>query len=157
MTTTADPLSEVARIFDRAGIPYAVIGAHAVNAWLEPRFTADVDITAAIDPASLQRLKDLLAGEGYAVAGEHGTTLPSGPDFVRFASADGTVVLEVQAAKTELQRTLIGRAIAVPQSACIGTIEDLIVLKLIANGPKDRADLDGLVRLPDVDWMYVER
>ncbi len=31
-----DALVDVARVFEQAGIPYAVIGAHAVNVWLEP-------------------------------------------------------------------------------------------------------------------------
>lgn len=151
------PLDEIARLLDDAGVRYAVIGAHAVNAWLEPRYTADVDVTAAMDPQSLTRLRDALSRAGYAPAGEHGDDLPSGPDFLRFRSADGLVVLEIQAAKTALQRELIARAVSRSGSARVATAEDLIVLKLIANRPKDRNDLLGLVRLPAIDWSYVER
>jgi hypothetical protein len=39
----------------------------------------------------------------------------------------------------------------------VATPEDLIVLKLIADRPKDRQDLLGLVALPDLDWAYVAR
>ncbi len=39
----------------------------------------------------------------------------------------------------------------------VATPEDLIVMKLIANRAKDRADLDGRVRLEGLDWTYVER
>jgi hypothetical protein len=31
------------------------------------------------------------------------------------------------------------------------------VLKLIADRPKDRQDLLGLVALPDLDWAHIER
>ena len=31
-----------------------------------------------------------------------------------------------------------------------------IVVKLIADRPKDRIDLQGLVELPGLDWSYVE-
>jgi hypothetical protein len=30
-------------------------------------------------------------------------------------------------------------------------------LKLIANRPKDQADLHGLVALPGLDWQYIRR
>ena len=83
--------------------------------------------------------------------------MPSGPDFVRFGSAEGPIVVEVQAAKTELQRTLIERAIPSEGGVRVATPEDLIVLKLIANRAKDQIDLLGLVALPSLDWAYVER
>ncbi len=35
--------------------------------------------------------------------------------------------------------------------------EDLIVMKLIANRARDRADIEGLLGLPAIDWDYVER
>jgi hypothetical protein len=152
-----DFLATVVRLFGDAGVSYAVIGAHAVNAWIEPRFTADVDVTVQADSVALGRLKHVLAGAGYALRGEHGADLPSGPDFLRFVSADGGMTIEIQAAKTELQRSAIARAVPAASGVRVATVEDLIVLKLIANRPKDRIDLDGLVHLPSIDWAYVER
>lgn len=152
-----DFLGDVARLLDAAGIAYAVIGAHAVNAWIEPRFTADVDVTAAVDTTSMARLREELSRAGFEVETEQGRELASGPDFVRFRSSDGVVVLEVQAAKTELQHELIARAVSHSTPARVATAEDLIVLKLIANRDKDQLDLRGLARLPGIDWAYVER
>jgi hypothetical protein len=148
-----DALDLVARLFARADVAYAVIGAHAVNAWLEPRLTADLDLTVQAGPDGMARLGRLLDGEGYRVSREHGADLPSGPDFVRFTSSDGTLTLELQAAKTGFQREVIRRAVG---RLRIATVEDLIVMKLIANRPKDRVDLDGLVRLEGIDWSYVD-
>ena len=53
---------------DEAGVEYAVIGGHAVNAWLEPRFTADIDVTVHAPPATMDRLKAVLASHGYRVS-----------------------------------------------------------------------------------------
>ncbi len=39
----------------------------------------------------------------------------------------------------------------------VATAEDLIVLKLIANRPKDQVDLLALAALPGIDWSYIER
>ena len=150
-------LARVASLFDAAGVPYAVIGAHAVNAWIEPRLTADIDVTAQISSADLARLQDQLAAARFTLTRAEGVELPSGPDFLRFASGDGTVVVEIQAAKTDLQRAVIARAIRAEDGVRVATAEDLIVLKLIANRPKDQVDLQGLVALPSLDWGYIER
>jgi hypothetical protein len=152
-----DAIASLASLLTRAGVPYALIGGHAVNVWLEPRFTADVDVTVQANAADLTRLRAVLGAAGYTIAREHGGDLPSGPDFVRFVSSASSVTLEVQAAKTEFQREVIRRATSVGGTVRVATPEDLIVMKLIANRAKDRADLEGLVRLPAVDWDYVER
>lgn len=144
------------KALDRAGVEYAVIGAHAVNAWVEPRFTGDFDITVQADIDAFARLEQALAAEGYERAATQGGELSSGPDFVRFTSSDGSIDLEVQVAKTQFQREAIERA-RKPDELRVATPEDLIVMKLIAYRPKDRADLAGLVMLPDIDWDYVER
>lgn len=128
-----------------------------MNAWLEPRFTADVDLTAASTAQEMQRLRDGLLAAGFQVAREHGAGLPSGPDFVRFAAPGGELLIEVQAAKTPLQREVVRRAVASGSGLRVATAEDLIVLKLIADRPKDQGDLDGLARLPGIDWVHVER
>jgi len=154
---TTDVLREVGRLLEGAHVPYVVIGGHAVNAWIEPRFTADVDVTVRADAADFEQLKQVFVPAGYTVAREHGVDLPSGPDFVRFVSADGVVIVELQAAKTEFQREVVRRGTPTEEGLRVATVEDLIVLKLIANRAKDRIDLGGLLRLPAVDWNYVER
>jgi hypothetical protein len=149
-------LADIARLLDQAGVGYAVIGGHAVNVWLEPRFTADIDVTVSADPAAIARLRDVLAAAGYSEVIAHGSELPSGPDFVRWVSSRGDPV-EIQVAKTSFQDEVIRRAVRAASGVLVATREDLIVLKLIADRGKDRADLEGLCALPDVDWTYVER
>jgi hypothetical protein len=151
-----DALAEVAALLEQSSVSYAVIGGHAVNAWLEPRFTADIDITVAATPNDLRRLRETFGGAGFDVEREHGATQPSGPDFVRFVSGDASVVVEFQVAKTPLQSAVISRARATASGVRVATPEDLLVLKLIADRSKDRVDLEGLVRLPDLDFAYVE-
>lgn len=147
-------VDDVARILSGAGAPYALIGGHAVNVLLEPRFTADIDITIDADPAGLQRVQVALLAVGFRLARAHGGAAPSGPDFIQYVDDEGTI-LELQTAKTALQRSAIARAnthAGVP----VATPEDLIVFKAVANRPKDQIDLLGLVRLPDLDWAYVD-
>ena len=151
-----EQITRLLDLLDEAGVEFAVIGGLAVNAWLEPRFTADVDVTVHAPPATMDRLKVVLASHGYRVTREHGAAQPSGPDFVRFVSDAAGITLEVQASKTAFQREVLRRAGAAGTPR-IATPEDLIVLKLIANRPKDRIDLLGLMQLDGLDWGYVER
>ena len=157
MTTGSGSLATIAAFFERAQVPYAFIGAHAVNTWVEPRLTADIDVTAAADAAALRRLEGHLTAEGWSTERTHGAEQPSGPDFVRFVSGDRSMTLEVQAAKTDYQREVVARAIDAENGVRVATPEDLIVLKLIANRPKDQADLLALIALPNLDWPHVHR
>jgi hypothetical protein len=151
------PLVDVARRLERAAVSYAVIGAHAVNAWVEPRVTADIDVTAEVSASDASRLARVFEEDGFTCGHGHGDAQASGPDFMRLVSADGLVVVEVQVAKTAYQRRVIERAVVSECGVRIATAEDLVVLKLIADRPKDRADLAALAALPDLDWGYVER
>lgn len=150
-----DPLPQIARLLGSLGTDYAVIGAHAVNCWLEPRLTADIDVT--VDRGQLEFLRTRLSAEGFRVSREHGADAPSGPDFIRFVSDDGEIVIEIQTAKTAFQREIIRRAVSTPEGLRVATVEDLIVLKLIADRTKDQADLEGLLGLGALDWGYVEK
>lgn len=148
-------IAAIGRILEETGTSWALIGGHAVNVWVEPRATADIDITVAADPAGLERLRRALEAAGLRVELDLGAEQPSGPDFIRLVSADRAVVLEVQHAKTRLQASLLDRAVR-HGDVRVATVEDLLVLKLIAYRSKDRADLVSLARLPALDWAYVE-
>ncbi len=147
-------VDDIATLLARARVRYALIGGHAVNVVLEPRFTADIDVTISADAEALARVCTELLAAGFRVERMHGDAQLSGPDFVRFVDDDGTV-LEVQTAKTALQRSVIERAID-HAGVRVASPEDLIVFKAIANRPKDQIDLLGLVRLPNLDWAYVD-
>lgn len=151
------PLAWLAELLRELRLPYAVIGAHAVNAWLEPRFTADIDVTIELTAGTSRELSAAFERAGLAQTRLHGAGAPSGPDFIRFSSADRQVTVEFQAAKTEFQHEVVRRALIRADGLRVATASDLIVLKLIANRPKDQNDLLGLLALPTIDWPYVER
>jgi hypothetical protein len=79
VSATPGALATVARLLEQAAVPYAVIGAHAVNAWVEPRITADIDVTVQADGEAINRLEHVLAAAGWSVAPKYGATQPSGP------------------------------------------------------------------------------
>ena len=60
-------VDDVALILAGANAPYAVIGGHAVNTVLEPRFTADIDVTITADPAAVARARSALQARDWGV------------------------------------------------------------------------------------------
>lgn len=56
-------LERLARVLDDKGIPYAIVGALALNEWGYRRVTVDVDVLLA--PEGLRRLKAEVLGLGY--------------------------------------------------------------------------------------------
>lgn len=147
----------LAELMETAGTPWALIGGHAVNVWVEPRLTRDIDVTVAAKPLALERLKGVFAEAGWQIAEELGGQQPSGPDFIRFTRGDRDPPIEVQVAKTVFQQKVLDRAAAGAMGAVpVATVEDLVVLKLIAARKKDESDLDALARLPGLDWAYIE-
>ena len=56
-------LERLAAVLDRKGIPYAIIGAMALNAWGSRRVTVDIDVL--LNAAGLRELKAEVLGKGY--------------------------------------------------------------------------------------------
>jgi len=56
-------LERLGRLLDEKGIPYAIVGAMALNEWGYRRVTADVDVL--LTPEGLNRLKEEALGRGY--------------------------------------------------------------------------------------------
>lgn len=152
----ADAIGSLARVLAGSGVPWMLIGGHAVNVWLEPRFTADVDVTVQAGADCVAAVRRALESAGYRSTTEFGAEAASGPDFIRFASPDA-ISVEVQTAKTAFQQEALERAVRSEGDLRVATAEDLLVMKLIADRPKDQADALGLARLGDLDWAYVER
>jgi hypothetical protein len=58
-----EALQRLGRLLDEIGIPYAVVGAMALNEWGYRRTTVDVDVL--LTPEGLSRLKSEVLGRGY--------------------------------------------------------------------------------------------
>lgn len=56
-------LERLARVLDEKGIPYAIVGALALNEWGYQRVTVDVDVLLTRE--GLQALKEAVLGRGY--------------------------------------------------------------------------------------------
>jgi hypothetical protein len=159
-------LHAFARLFDRLSIPYAIMGGWAVRIYALPRPTYDVDFTVIL---SRDRLPAL-----YAAAEQAGFTVPeqyrrgwvdsvADMPLVKFRlylaghGIDVDIFLAESAYQQELMRRRIQHAVG-DTAAWFVSVEDLILLKLIANRARDRADIDDLLLArSELDEPYLRR
>lgn len=150
-------LAEVAAAIDGAGLAVALIGGAAFNAFEDPRFTKDLDLTVEADAEKVAHFVATLERNGFEVVRKQDEGASSGPDFVQLLRPGTPDMIDIITAKTEYQELVIERAVRGPgQALPVATAEDLIVLKLIANRPIDHSDTFLLARDNPIDWPYVE-
>lgn len=161
-------LDEVARNFvdllDRLGAPYALVGGLAVRVHALPRPTFDVDFTVSLSRESLPDL--------YHQAEHRGLTIPPPQTSGWIVSVAGLPVVKSQwfidsraididvfLAETEFQGELLARRQRHGMNgwnAWFATAKDLILLKLLADRPKDRTDIsDFLFIQGELDVFYL--
>jgi hypothetical protein len=149
---------EIAEAVAKSGIEVALIGGAAVNTFEDPRYTKDLDLTVEADRVKIGRLVESLLAAGFEVTREQDASEPSGPDFIQLRRRTTVDMVDLIVAKTEFQELVIRRALRAPgQVLPVATVEDLVILKLIANRPVDQRDAFLLARDNAIDWPYVER
>jgi predicted nucleotidyltransferase len=153
-------------LFERLNIPYAVMGGLAVRAHGIPRPTYDVDLAILVDRQKLANVTSEIRQLGYEVAEQYDkgwVDAVSGLPFIKAATfIEGrSLVADIFLAETDFLRSLIARRIRDTVNgfnAWLVTAEDLILLKLIANRPRDIADIaDVLVMQLSLDDEYLRR
>ena len=166
MTGVDDAARDFAAAFDRLGLPYAVMGGLAVRLHAIPRPTFDVDFTLAAPRDALPTLYREAESLGYAVPAAQAAgwvDTVRGLPVVKFQMFVGGRSLDVDVflAETPYQHELLARRQrhgADGWSAWFVSAEDLVLLKLLADRPKDRADVaDTLFIQGRLDEGYMRR
>ncbi|MFM7520321.1 MAG: hypothetical protein ACKO9B_07605 [Planctomycetota bacterium] len=166
MSDLADTLHAFGRLFDRLGIPYAIMGGWAVRVYALPRPTYDVDFTVLVDRTRLPELYEAAEADGFTVPDQYrGGWVDAVADMplVKFRLfQDGLGIdVDIFLAESDYQHELMRRRVqhtVAGTPAWFITVEDLILLKLIANRTRDRADIeDLLLASSELDEPYLRR
>lgn len=157
------PPSDFERIFqalERAGVRYLVVGGVAVVLHGHPRFTADLDLALALDPANVEAALTALEGLGYAPRAPVPLRAFADPEQrADWQRTKGLTVFSLWSAElpgTEVdlfvdepipfepawRRRL--RADLGPVTVHVAAIEDLIAMKRRAGRPQDLQDVQEL-------------
>jgi hypothetical protein len=159
MTPLDQAVHDITRALESLRIAYAVVGGIANAVWGEPRATIDVDVTVAVD-------EDDLPTTVPAIARSFGVPVPDPVAFVQqtrvlpLDTADG-VRIDVIFALLPFELDAIRRAREVTiatRTVRVVTPEDLILMKIISERPRDVADAEAIVRrrIGDLDLAYLE-
>lgn len=159
MTTQEDALARVTAFLERVDVPYMVIDGIANLVWGEARATVDIDITVLVPPDDVQDFIDAVSHE-YQMLVEapwrfvtDTRVLPvSDPSGVRIDLVFGLLPFEEEAVRRAASVHAAGRSIRV----C--TPEDLILMKIISERPRDlEAGRSSVPSLTDMDAMLTHR
>jgi hypothetical protein len=161
-----DVAGEFVAMFEKMGVPYAMMGGLAVRLHALPRPTYDVDFTVSLPREALPEL--------YRAAESLGCTIPAaqangwidtvrGMPVIKFQWYIGERAIDIDLflAETAYQSELLKRRQRHSGEGWEGwfvTAEDLILLKLLANRPKDRVDVGDILFIQgDLDVEYMRR
>lgn len=142
-------LDEAVAVLDALGVRYMLIGGLAVGVRAIPRATNDIDLSIAADAEATRGIADAMQARGFAVR-SHGP--PGEGAILRFLKVgpDGIARwIDMLCASTPFEVDALGRASPATlfaRSLPIASVEDLLVFKLLAGRPQDRADFVALVR-----------
>jgi hypothetical protein len=159
MTLQEEVIVSLARALDRAAVAFMLIGGHANAVWGSPRATLDVDVTVWATEHDAARLVTTLAPDFTSLTAEPESfvretrVLPlRSRDGVRVDMIFGLLPFE-QEAIARARPILIG-GVLVP----VISPEDLIVMKIISQRPRDAGDVQGIItaRLAELDLDYLE-
>ena len=166
MNDLDEVLGACVRAFARLGISHAVMGGLAIRLLGIPRPTFDVDLTVAIPRDRLPELYAELDAAGFDVPDVYRggwVDEVAGMPLIKFKLYVGGrgIDADIFLAETRFQRELMRRSTrdelwGIPVS--LTTPEDLILLKLVANRPRDLGDIADLRMVQgDLDEAYMRR
>lgn len=136
-------LRKVVGFLQREAIPFVVVGGLANAVWGEPRATRDVDVKVYIGERTPREFAKMVAREFAPVQ-----PLPGGPDLIVSLAFPSGVTVDFLIAIPGYEEVVLDRAqprLLAGMQLPICSAEDLIIYKVIADRPKDWADIEGVL------------
>ena len=147
MIALLEAIRETQAFLEGEGWSFMVIGGLAVQVWGRVRATRDVDISVAVEPEERARL--------VQAAQKHFKLVPENPqEFIARTNVlpvetNLGIPVDLICAWTDFEREAIDRAkhieIEPGFSMRVAAPEDLVVMKLISDRPRDREDVEGIL------------
>ncbi|MGL4513051.1 MAG: nucleotidyl transferase AbiEii/AbiGii toxin family protein [Lacipirellulaceae bacterium] len=161
-----ESLLAIVALLDRERIRYAVMGGLAVRVYTIPRATQDVDITIEVEEDRLPNLRDALYDAGCSIPPVYDSgwldRVAGMPLFKVARHVDsGVVDVDLFVVESAFQASMLRRTVRTElkgRTIWLVSPEDLVLLKLAADRPRDRIDVqDLLFALGDLDEAYLDQ
>jgi hypothetical protein len=159
MTPLDRAVHDIAGALDSLHVGYAIVGGIANAIWGEPRATIDVDVSVSVNEADLARIVPAISGGFRPVIADpvafvqQTRVLPiDTSDGIRIDVIFALLSFELDAIQRARDVSIAGRMIRVI------TPEDLVLMKIISERPRDIADAEAIVRrrAAELDRDYLE-
>lgn len=158
MMTLDDLIRLMADFLQKFKVDHFTFGAVAMNFWIPPRFTHDLDIVLCIKKGTLQRLVKELNAFGFKITSSLQRKLSEGR-LIKLPIGDTELDLTLcvhshdYEALKRAQRFTQG-----PFAIYVASAEDIILYKLTYWRRQDQADVERLVmEYKPLDRSYIER
>jgi hypothetical protein len=147
MTPLERALESLVRFLEERHVPYMLIGGVANLVWGEPRATFDIDVSVLIEEADwtsfladIKRFFHVLPAKPVAFLRDTHVLPIQTPEGIR---------IDIVWARLPYEHKAIARATVeefANQRVRVCRPEDLIIHKMLADRPKDREDIRGVIR-----------
>jgi hypothetical protein len=154
-------LKRLAIALDRAALPYMVFGGQAVLLYGEPRLTRDIDITLGVAPDRADAVLRVIGELQLQVLVADARQFLNETLVLPALDPASNIRIDFVFSLTEYERQAIARSNIVQLGGVavrFVTLEDLVVMKVIAGRPRDLEDVAAVLRKnPGFDRQHVER
>ncbi len=152
-------LLDIAALFEKHKIEYMVIGGLANAKWGQPRATLDIDITVWVSDNEIKNVVSMLEGS-YTLLVEKPLAFISKTRVLPVKDKQNQRI-DIIFGALPFERQAIERALKVEigdVSVNFCTPEDLILLKIISDRPRDLEDVQGILgfRKETLDYGYLD-
>ena len=157
----AELLHALAAVMAERNLAWYVFGAQAAIVWGSPRLSADVDVTATIEPAAVESFTATMKQHGFHLP-VNDADLLARTRVLPFVHGRTRMPLDVVLAGPGLEEDFLRRAIPVDiggTSIPVISPEDLVITKVLAGRPKDIEDVRAVIheRRASLDETRVRR
>jgi predicted nucleotidyltransferase len=152
-------LNELASILKNENVPYMIIGGLANAIWGHPRATLDIDVTIWVIDDQIKKIISVLEKK-YVFLVEKPNDFISKTRVLPIKN-DENLRIDVIFGALPYEKDALDRAVEMKigdSSIKFCTAEDLILLKIISERPKDLEDVRGIlhVQKDELDFRYLE-
>lgn len=167
-TTLLENLQTVAEHLDQLGQNWALIGGLAVSAYVEPRFTRDIDIVVSVaDDAEAEEFVRKWREQGFQICSvvEQEATERLATIRSRGTTDDDQAIVDLMFASSGLEPEIAAEAevleLAPGVEVPVARLGHLIALKVLSHDdesrPQDAIDLEKLAEIADEDELDAAR